>query len=167
MASLKTRDNSPYYYMQFKDPPGKWKTKKTNYLVGVPPYDKEARAHCAYQSAHEKAAKGVTPTQKWDEWVSPFFRTHCINEVTREGSDRQPVSHPVRSQRFPNQPGRAAQPENSPRRIYGPSCAMARTDTDRPGYRSGIARKRAQPPECRQGRRSQRRGIALGHQAPL
>jgi hypothetical protein len=73
MASLKTRDNSPYYYMQFKDPPGKWKTKKTNYLVGVPPYDKEARAHCAYQSAHEKAAKGVTRHKNGMNGFHPSF----------------------------------------------------------------------------------------------
>jgi hypothetical protein len=77
MASLKPRKDSPYYYIQFKDPQGKWKTKKTNYLVGVPQHEKEARAHCAYQTAHEKSVRGVKPTEKWEEWVSPFFRTHA------------------------------------------------------------------------------------------
>jgi len=88
MASLKQRPNSPFYYIQFKDAHGKWKTTWTKYRIGVPQDDKDARAHCAHQTAHEKSLRAANPTEKWDEWVSNFFRTRCSNPVTRGGYEQ-------------------------------------------------------------------------------
>lgn len=88
MASLKKRKKSPFYYIQYKDAQGKWKTAKTKYRIGVPQDDKEARAHCAYQTAHEKAMWTANPSQKWDTWIPDFFSTHCTNPITRQGYEQ-------------------------------------------------------------------------------
>jgi len=63
MASLKQRPNSPFYYIQFKDAHGKWKTTWTKYRIGVPQDDKDARAHCAHQTAHEKSLRAANPSE--------------------------------------------------------------------------------------------------------
>jgi integrase len=88
MACLYSRENSPFWYIRFKDAEGKWKSKPTTYRRDNPQETKEARARCAVNTAQELSSKGVTVDEKWDSWITGFFSTHCKNPVTRQGYDQ-------------------------------------------------------------------------------
>ena len=88
MACLYSRENSPFWYIRFKDAEGKWKSKPTTYRRDNPQETKEARARCAVNTAQELSSKGVTVDEKWDSWITGFFATHCKNPVTRQGYDQ-------------------------------------------------------------------------------
>ena len=60
MASLYPRKNSPYWWIRFKDPSGKWQSKPTPYRRDNPQQTKIARARCAANTAEELSATGVT-----------------------------------------------------------------------------------------------------------
>jgi integrase len=88
MASLKIRESSPFYYIQFKALDGKWKTKRTKYRRGIPKDDKDAQAHCQFQTASELSARASEPSEKWESWVPAYFENRVSNLVTRKGYEQ-------------------------------------------------------------------------------
>jgi hypothetical protein len=77
MATLKIKERSPYWYIQFKDGGGRWKTKSTKYRRDNERHTKEARMRCKENTLQEKLARKVTPDEKWEHWVPQFFKLHC------------------------------------------------------------------------------------------
>jgi Phage integrase SAM-like domain len=77
MATLKVKARSPFWYVQFKDPSGKWKTKATKYRRDNERHTKEARMRCKENTLEERLARKVTPDEKWENWIHQFFNLHC------------------------------------------------------------------------------------------
>jgi hypothetical protein len=77
MATLKIKARSPFWYVQFKDVSGKWKTKATKYRRDNPRETKEARMRVKENTLEERLARKITPDEKWENWVPQFFNLHC------------------------------------------------------------------------------------------
>ena len=88
MACLYARENSPFWYIRFKDARGKWTSKPTTYRWNNPQETKEAKARCAANTAQELSSRDISSNEKWDSWVDDFFATHCKNPLTRRGYDQ-------------------------------------------------------------------------------
>ena len=81
MATLKIKERSPFWYVQFKDKRGKWVSKATKYRRDNERHTKEARMRCLENAKEEKqarkAARAATPDERWENWVPQFFKRHC------------------------------------------------------------------------------------------
>lgn len=78
MASIYRRANSPFWWVQFKNPTtGKRTLKSTGFLHNDPTDTKRARALVAEMKVRELHAATHSSVERWERWVSPFLRRFC------------------------------------------------------------------------------------------
>lgn len=85
MASAYQRKDSPYWWINYKDISGKWKSKSTKYRIDNPLETKRARAEAAQATADELGDVEFKKGERWDEWVEAFLHTHCPHKATYKG----------------------------------------------------------------------------------
>ena len=84
MASLYKRENSPYWWIKFRDPrTNETLRQPTRFKVGVGSDRRAAEQLQATKTLAEKNRPTVKEG-KWDLWVTEYIQSHQEDELTRE-----------------------------------------------------------------------------------
>jgi integrase len=74
MASLFQRENSPFWWIKYRDPKtGKTVRESTKYRCGIGPQTRLAETLRAQKTLDESQAPTIKPGEQWDKWVTAFF----------------------------------------------------------------------------------------------
>jgi len=82
MASLVQEPNSPFWYLKFRDPNGKWRRKATPYRVGVGSDTRKARELCAEQALKESRSPVYALREQWNSWAPAYLTALQRNPLT-------------------------------------------------------------------------------------
>lgn len=73
MASIYTRDDSPFFWIRFKDLNGSWKGKATGYRLDNPGDRRQAQLLADKMSVEERERAAAGGNDRWDSWVDGWL----------------------------------------------------------------------------------------------